>query len=159
MPDPNSMNSSIGRSRGGLLTGSNGLGGETEGKAGEDEIESCDLDLVVDRFLDAGRGDKSISIGNTVSRIWGTTSTSTSTSTRKNKSRSSKQSIDRHTSRLNSISPAGGEIGETGWNSPTSESDSTTNIIGVHHGFGRNVLKGVKERAGRAGRKFGDNLG
>lgn len=155
--DPNSNSNSLGRQRGNLL--SNGLG---NGMDGEDEIESCDLDLLVDRFLGGGGGtgggDKSI--GGTVGRIWGTTAANKVKSSKSGK-HTHGNSIDRHTSRLNSMTLAGGigggeGSGEGGWNSPTSESDSYVNN---HHGFGRGVLKGVKERAGRAGRKFGDNLG
>ncbi|KAM0790226.1 hypothetical protein ACM66B_005538 [Microbotryomycetes sp. NB124-2] len=46
-----------------------------------------------------------------------------------------------------------GDGTEPGGGATTSDGESTS------HGFGRGVLKGVKQRAGRAGRLLGDNLG
>lgn len=109
-----------------------GISGGIGGK--EDNLESSNLEILVNEHIDRGIG------GSTVGRLWG------------NKKKKPLTGVG--TIRRTVVGRGLENEGEVGSMGPPSDSDSQQG-----HGFGRGVLRGVKERAGRAGRKFGDGIG
>ncbi|KAK4049851.1 hypothetical protein OIV83_003907 [Microbotryomycetes sp. JL201] len=123
------------------------LGASRQNGAGDDATETSNLETFLNEVAKGGAG-------RTVARLWGLRESRRDRREDERDTEGIREGLKLRRKRNNESGrdqDTDGEGTEPG--ATTSEGESTV------HGFGRNVFKGVKQRAGRAGRLLGDNLG